>query len=133
VGASTAKKIISGRPYSSVDDLKNAGVSSRTINKVRDAVTVSPVAGGAATKPETGSTGKGSQSSASSAMPQSEKAAAAPPSGSGMVWANLDTKVYHRDGDRWYGKTKHGKYMTEADAQKAGFRPAKTGKEKEQQ
>jgi hypothetical protein len=27
-------------------------------------------------------------------------------------------------GSRWYGKTKHGKYMTEADAIKAGYRPA---------
>ena len=133
VGAATAKKIISGRPYSSVDDLKNAGVSTSTINKLRDNVTVSTAAGAA--KPET-SKGEASQSSSSSssssAMPQSDKPAAAPPSGSGMVWANPDTKIYHREGDHWYGKTKHGQYMTEADAQKAGYRPAKTGKEKKQ-
>jgi hypothetical protein len=48
-----------------------------------------------------------------------------------MVWANLDTKIYHREGDRWYGKTKHGKYMTESDAQAAGFRAAKNGRGKE--
>lgn len=136
VGAATAKKIVSGRPYSSVDDLKKAGVSSSTINKVRDMVTVSP--GAAATKPETSSSSSGkesrssSSSSPSSAMPQSDKPAAAPPSGSGMVWVNTDSKVYHREGDRWYGKTKHGKYMSEADAQKEGYRPAKSGKGKEQ-
>jgi hypothetical protein len=44
--------------------------------------------------------------------------------GSGMVWVNTDSGVYHKPGTRWYGKTKHGKYMTEADAVKAGYRPA---------
>jgi hypothetical protein len=42
----------------------------------------------------------------------------------GLVWVNTSTKVYHKDG-QFYGKTKHGKFMTEADAQKAGFRAAK--------
>lgn len=43
----------------------------------------------------------------------------------GMVWINTDTGVYHKQGTRWYGKTKHGKYMLEADAIKAGYKPAK--------
>jgi len=42
-----------------------------------------------------------------------------------MVWANTDSKVYHKSGSRWYGKTKQGQWMTEQDAQKAGFREAK--------
>jgi hypothetical protein len=42
-----------------------------------------------------------------------------------MVWVNTETKVYHREGDRWYGKTKHGSYMAESDAIHAGYRAAK--------
>jgi hypothetical protein len=41
-----------------------------------------------------------------------------------MVWVNTDSGIYHNPGSRWYGKTKQGKYMTEADAQKAGYRPS---------
>jgi hypothetical protein len=43
----------------------------------------------------------------------------------GMVWVNLSSKVYHKEGDRYYGNTKNGKFMTEDDAIKAGYREAK--------
>ena len=43
---------------------------------------------------------------------------------SGKVWVNSETKVYHKSG-RWYGKTKKGQFMTESDAQKAGYHAAK--------
>ena len=42
----------------------------------------------------------------------------------GLVWVNLGTGVYHKDG-QFFGKTKSGKFMSEADAQKAGHRAAK--------
>jgi len=45
----------------------------------------------------------------------------------GLVWANLNTKVYHFSTDSTYGTTKNGKFMTEADAKTAGYRAAKTG------
>jgi hypothetical protein len=32
--------------------------------------------------------------------------------------------VYHKDG-RYYGNTKQGKFMSEADAEKAGYKAAK--------
>src|SRR6266849_5592165 len=43
----------------------------------------------------------------------------------GMVWVNTSSKVYHRKDGQFYGKTKQGQFMTEADAQKAGYRAAK--------
>src|SRR5262249_45016852 len=50
--------------------------------------------------------------------------AAAPPE-KGMVWVNLDSKMYHKEASRWYGKTKSGKYMSEAEAIKAGYSASK--------
>jgi hypothetical protein len=41
----------------------------------------------------------------------------------GLVWVNTSTKVYHKDG-QFYGNTKKGKFMTEDEAKKAGYRAA---------
>jgi hypothetical protein len=37
------------------------------------------------------------------------------------VWVNLDSGIYHKGG-QFYGKTKNGKFMTEAEAKSAGYR-----------
>lgn len=69
-----------------------------------------------------------SQSVAASAprshrSPEGASTVAAPGGGNGQVWVNSGSKVYHCPGTRWYGKTKHGEYMPEAQARSQGDRP----------
>ncbi|HEV7680973.1 MAG TPA: hypothetical protein VGO68_02540 [Pyrinomonadaceae bacterium] len=41
-----------------------------------------------------------------------------------IVWVNTSSGVYHCPGTRWYGKTKDGRYLSQKQAQAAGYRPA---------
>ncbi len=119
IGAASAKKIIAARPYKSVDDLANAKLPAATIAKITSLVTVSAAPVPAATATTTGPTPR------VVAKPITPDTGVAAPPEKGDVWVNLESKVYHKEGSRWYGKTKSGKYMSEDDAVKAGYREAK--------
>jgi hypothetical protein len=131
VGKATAGKIIAGRPFTSVDDLAKAGVSKSTIAKIAPLVTVgaAPAAAKLAPIAPVAKPVAPATASVTKAAPETPTVYNPPPA-TGMVWVNLGTKVYHKEGDRWYGKTKNGKYMTETDAIKAGYRAVKEREKK---
>jgi competence protein ComEA len=141
VGPATAKKIIAGRPYASVNDLSKAGLSAKQIEQIGPQVTVGASSAAATPAPSTSAApaakpaepakaatpapSPSPSAAAKSTEPAKPTAQAQQPPVKGMVWVNTDSGIFHREGDRWYGKTKSGKFMTEADAVKEGYREAK--------
>lgn len=55
-------------------------------------------------------------------MPSARNEMPAAGGGAGKVWVNTDSHVYHCAGDRWYGKTKKGEYLSESEARAQGNR-----------
>jgi hypothetical protein len=151
VDQNTAKQIIAHRPYSSVADLSKSGLPAVTIERITPNVKVGPLgtaaaatakgadkaaagvekaANATATGVEKGvdaaakGVQKGAEATASAANTVDHKltgAARVPPK-PGMVWVDTNTKIYHKVGDPSYGTTTKGKWLTEKEALKRGYR-----------
>lgn len=154
VNATMAKRIISGRPYTSVDDLAKVDVPPATIEKMRPMVKVTPIgtaAGGASRGASEAAKGvekgasaaakgtekgiaagtkgveKGAEATSSAMKKVREKVTgepAAKPPAPGMVWVDATAKVYYTEDQPQYGRGKDGQWMTRADALSAGYTPA---------
>jgi hypothetical protein len=132
VGPAAAKKIIAGRPYASTAELAKAGIPAKTISNITPLVKAGKApavekATAAKTSPAPAVTPvKPAKASPPTASAKAAAPMATPPAGKDMVWVNSDSKVFHRPGSRWYGKTKQGSYMKESEAVKAGYRESKS-------
>jgi hypothetical protein len=131
IGEAYAKKLIAGRPYATFKDVSKAGIPAATLVKIKPLVIVhvaAPIAKTEKPLPRAAKApAKVAKPTAKSAEPAgtaTDTAAQTPPK-KGLVWVNTDTKIFHKEGSRWYGKTKDGKWMTEDEAIKAGNRLAK--------
>jgi len=111
--ATTTTKSAKKNADSTATPKKNSSKSSTAPNAAAAPVSKPPAA-------PSGTLG----STAPATKPTSAQQQTSPVNSGGMVWVNTDSGVYHKPGTHWYGKTKQGKYMTEADAQKAGYRAA---------
>jgi len=44
-----------------------------------------------------------------------------------VVWLNVPTGIYHYQGERWYGRTRHGTFVCEKEAIEEGDRASRNG------
>jgi hypothetical protein len=47
--------------------------------------------------------------------------------GDQMVWVNTKSRVYHYEGERYFGSTQQGKFLCEKAAEKEGDRVTRNG------
>ncbi len=131
--STAASKSGACRGHNGVKDWYAAAASSSS--------TASPSGMKSTSAPSNTSAPAASQQSAQSAVPSTTKPSAgssgtkkgpkanlantpqAPGGGPGLVWVNTSSNVYHCPGTDFYGKTKAGSYLSEADAKAKGARP----------
>ena len=86
--------------------------------------TASKPASAPASTPAPAASSKPSTPASTPAASSKTSTAAAPGGGPDKVWVNTSSNVYHCPGSQYYGKTKAGSYMSEADAKAKGAHPA---------
>jgi hypothetical protein len=108
---------------------KKSRKKSKATESVAESVSAAPAPTPGASTPEANPTNT-TPASTTAAAPKIKTASGnsspeiAAAKSSGKVWVNLDSGIYHKGG-RWYGKTKNGKFMTEAEAKAAGYKESK--------
>ncbi|WP_201316423.1 DUF3761 domain-containing protein [Dyella sp. EPa41] len=104
---------------------KGACSGHKGVKEWYDTAAAAPAAAAPAAAPATAPAAAPAAAPAKTAAPSKSMhepaATAAPGGGPGMVWVNSSSKVYHCPNDKWYGKTKSGSYMSEADAKAKGY------------
>lgn len=91
-----------------------------------DSGKVTPATGAAsapATSSKSATSAPAPAESAPETAPKSGAKAPVPGGGADKVWLNTASNVYHCPGTRYYGTTKAGAYMTEAEAKAKGAHP----------
>jgi len=109
------------------------GIPAKTISKITPQVVVGPVPANVkpmAPKADLPSVApkvsKPQRPRLSPLLPKNYKPAIPPPVGKDMVWVNKNPRFTTRGaGDKWYGNTKKGSYMTESEHQAGNRRPSR--------
>lgn len=120
---SAPKKSGACRGHQGIQTWFAADSASASSAKTASAPAAAPTSAPAAAPAAAATASAPAASRASSKSSSTANMAQAPGGGPGMVWVNTPTNVYHCAGSRYYGKTKEGKYMTEAQAKAAGAHP----------
>ena len=118
IGDTRAAAIVAGRPYKKVSDLAARKiVPQATLDGIKSSVSVAATPR-TVTTATTAPTVRGS-----TGFPTAAQAKAHCPADL-VVWANLESKIYHFSGSEDFGTTQTGAYMCEKEALASGVRGA---------